>query len=45
MERDILKEKATDDATRREVIDAAEAGAQAMWTFLDGCYEAYAKAA
>lgn len=45
MERDILKEKATDDATRREVIDAAKGGARAMWTFLDGCYEAYVKAA
>jgi pyrroloquinoline-quinone synthase len=29
MERDILKEKAVDDASRREVLEAAEAGARA----------------
>jgi len=41
MERDILKEKARDDVSRREVLNAAEAGARAMWTFLDGCYETF----
>jgi pyrroloquinoline-quinone synthase len=45
MERDILKEKAVDEASRREVLEAAEAGARAMWTFLDGCYEACVKTA
>ena len=45
MERDILKEKARDPEARRRVIDAAEAGARAMWTFLDGCYETFVQAA
>jgi pyrroloquinoline-quinone synthase len=43
-ERNILKEKATTEDARRDVIEAAEAGARAMWTFLDGCYDACMKA-
>lgn len=39
MERDILKEKAVDEESRREVLEAAEASARALWTFLDGVYE------
>jgi pyrroloquinoline-quinone synthase len=44
-EREILQSNATDDTSQREVLDAAESSARAMWTFLDGVYEAYAKAA
>ena len=40
-EQAILEREATDDASRREVLEAAEASAKAMWTFLDGVYEAY----
>ena len=43
-ERDILKEKAVDEAARRDVLDAAETSARAMGAFLDCCYEACAKA-
>lgn len=45
MERDILKEKAVSETSRRRALDAAEASARAMWAFLDGCYNAYVKAA
>lgn len=40
-EQEILAAHATDDATRRDVIAAAERSAKALWTFLDGVYEAY----
>jgi pyrroloquinoline-quinone synthase len=42
-EREILEKKATDDASRQRVLDAAEEGAKAVWTFLDGCYEHFVK--
>ncbi|MFQ5512613.1 MAG: CADD family putative folate metabolism protein [Candidatus Krumholzibacteriia bacterium] len=42
-EREILRGRARDDASRREVLEAAESSARAMWTFLDGVYEAYAE--
>jgi len=40
-ELEILTKQASDETTRQEVLTAAEAGAKAMWTFLDGCYDAY----
>lgn len=40
-ERQILSEKAHDEESRRSVLRAAEASAQALWMFLDGVYEAY----
>lgn len=39
-ERDILKERATSEGLRHDVLEAAEASARAMWVFLDGCYDA-----
>jgi pyrroloquinoline-quinone synthase len=45
MERNIIKEKAVDETSRREVLEAAEASARAMWTFLDGVYNSCVKAA
>ena len=45
LERDILKEKALDEESRRRVLKAAEDGARAMWIFLDGCYEFLVEAA
>jgi pyrroloquinoline-quinone synthase len=44
-EREILRSKATDEASQREVLAAAELSARAMWKFLDGVYEEYAKVA
>ncbi len=44
-EQEILRSKATDQASQREVLEAAELSARAMWTFLDGVYEEYARAA
>lgn len=42
-EREIIEAKATHDESRREVLEAAEASAKAMLTFLDGIYEACVK--
>lgn len=38
-EREILERKADSAESQRIVLEAAEAGARAVWTFLDGCYE------
>lgn len=38
-ERTILANKAQDPVSRQVALDAAEASAKAMWTFLDGVYE------
>ena len=40
-ELEILVLGAGDDAARGRVLEAAETSAKAMWTFLDGVYEAY----
>ena len=40
-EREILEKKADTAEVQQLVLDAAEAGAKAVWTFLDGCYENY----
>ena len=40
-ERRILANNATDAATRRLVLDAAQGSAKALLTFLDGVYEAF----
>jgi len=45
LERDIIKENAVDEASRQEVLRAAEASAKAIWGFLDGVYEACVKTA
>ena len=44
-EREILARTATDDTSRRDMLDAAEASARAMWSFLDGIYDRYVKTA
>jgi pyrroloquinoline-quinone synthase len=44
LERDILREKATDSASRQKVLRAADASAQALWTFLDGVHRAFVPA-
>ncbi len=41
VERNVLASQATDKAIRDRVLQAAEEAAQALWTFLDGVYEAY----
>ena len=41
VERDVLASRASDKATRHRVLQSAEEAAQALWTFLDGVYEAY----
>ena len=42
-EREIIERHATSDEARQAILDGAEAGARAVWTFLDGCYENYVK--
>jgi pyrroloquinoline-quinone synthase len=40
-EREILEHKADSAEAQQRVFEAAEAGARAVWRFLDGCYENY----
>lgn len=43
-ERNILVERCVTDQQQEQVIVAAQAGAKALWHFLDGVYEAYVSA-
>jgi pyrroloquinoline-quinone synthase len=43
IERRLLASARQEDASRTEVIEAAEEAAKALWNFLDGVYETYAK--